>query len=191
LIFSTDLSAEINKANLQRNYPVLQADNQLWIGTPSGLYQYIPDDDSFKRFTIPSAGQNFEVEQLYFYDEWLWCVLDSGLAILHVRLNEWLYFDSKNGLPSDKIHGVGFAGDYAWIATDNGAARFDLLIEEWETYDEARGLPGKRVEDIKTIANQVWMITEEGFAEYDPDFEKLFHPLKQVSLMKKKMAKKS
>jgi hypothetical protein len=172
VIFSTDLSAEKNKVYLQRNYPVLQADNQLWIGTPTGLYQYIPDDDSFKRFTIPSTRQTSDVKQLYFYDEWLWCVLDNGLAILHVRLNEWLYFDSTNGLPSDKINGVGFAGDYAWIATDNGAARFDLLIEEWETYAEVRGLSGKRVDDIITIANQLWMITENGFAEYDPDFEK-------------------
>ena len=151
---------------------MLQADNQLWIGTPSGLYQYIPDDDSFKRFTIPFTDQSSEVKQLYFYEEWLWCVLDSGLAILHVRLNEWLYFDSAHGLPSDGVHGVAFAGDYAWVATDNGAARFDLLIEEWETYDQARGLQGKKVDDIITIANQVWMITEKGFAEYDPDFEK-------------------
>jgi hypothetical protein len=185
LFLFTDLSAEINKLYLNRKYPVLQAENQLWIGTPSGLYQYNPDDDSFKRFALPIEHQSPEVKQLYFYDEWLWCVLDSGLAVLHVRLNEWLFFDHTNGLPTGSIRGVDFTGDYAWIATDNGMARFDLLIEEWEIYDEERGLPGKNVDDIRTIANQVWMITEEGFAEYDADFEKWrYYRVEQDSTIK-------
>ena len=82
-------SAEIN---LPFQYPVLEAENRVWIGTPAGLYQYNPDDDSFKRTSPPTERQIPEIKQLYYHDEWLWCVLDSGLAALHIRLNEWLFF---------------------------------------------------------------------------------------------------
>jgi hypothetical protein len=172
LLLPSLLFPAITKLNLNRLYPVLQAENQSWIGTPTGLYQYNYDDNSFKRFSIPTKFSTQHVKQLHYYEEWLWCVLDSGLAALHVRLNEWLVFDTNNGLPSNTINGIDFLGDYVWIGTNDGAARFDLLIEEWEIYDEEKGVPGKIVKDIIVSNEQVWFETENCFSEYDPDFEK-------------------
>ncbi len=175
LFLPVDLRSEAARLFLQRQYPVIEAENQVWIGMPTGLYRYNSEDNSFKRYDFPTAGQDKNVKQLYFHDEWLWCVLENGLAALHIRLNEWLYFDIDNGLPSNEINGMDFETDYVWIATSNGAARYDLLIEEWETYGKERGVPDSCVNDILLRNEQVWLISKHKYSEYDPQFEKWRH----------------
>jgi hypothetical protein len=172
--FAIGLS-QLPRVNLQDSFPVVQVGNQLWIGTPSGLYQYDQNDDSFKLFSLPGPNPSAPVRRLFYHQEWLWCVLDSGLAGLQVRLNDWLFFDSQNGLPSDRVTGLGFQDDYVWASTPEGFARFDQLIEQWERFDEKRGLPDKRVSDLLANDRLVWMITGGGFSQYDPQFEKWRH----------------
>ncbi len=135
LLLPAALSAAGARLNLSREFPVVEAENRIWLGTPDGLFQYNPDDDSFRRFPLPVEGRSPRIEQLRYADEWLWCVLDQGLAALHVRLNEWLFFDAANGLPADAVNGLDFQDSQVWIATGKGIARFDMLIEEWEVFE--------------------------------------------------------
>jgi hypothetical protein len=164
--------AQTGRVNLKQNYPVLKVDNLLWIGTPDGLYQYNPSEEAFTQNKIPSPHLNPRVKQLYFYNDWLWCVLDTGIAALQVRLNDWLYFDSANGLPSNCVNSIDFQDDFVWIATDNGSAKFDLLIEQWELIDPKHQNFFEKVKDVEILNQQAWLIGERGFSEYDPRFEK-------------------
>ena len=167
--------SEINRLNICQTYPVLEAENKVWIGTPTGLYQYDSEGDSYKRFVIPVENPIQNIRHLYYNEEWLWCILDSSLAALHIRLNEWLVYDEENGLPSSVVNGLDFTDDYVWAATDNGAARFDLLIEEWEIYNESHSIPAGSVKDILVDDENVWMVFENGFSEYHPEYEKWRH----------------
>ena len=182
LIFPTFLYSQFTKIYLQRQYPAIRVENQIWFGQQHGLYQYRPDDDAFKKFALLFTQQNREIKLLYFYDEWLWCVLDSGLAALHTRLGEWYYFDSSSGLPSDTVNALTFENDYVWAATNRGAARFDLLIEEWEIYNENIGLTFLEVRDISYKEDLIWMLGKYTLSEYDPRFEKWrYFPVNQDS----------
>ncbi|MCK5453793.1 MAG: hypothetical protein KAJ16_05500, partial [Calditrichia bacterium] len=182
LIFPTFLYSQFTKIYLQRQYPAIRIENQIWFGQQHGLYQYRPDDDAFKKFALLFTQQNREIKLLYFYDEWLWCVLDSGLAALHTRLGEWYYFDSSSGLPSDTVNALTFENDYVWAATNRGAARFDLLIEEWEIYNENIGLTFLEVRDISYKEDLIWMLGKYTLSEYDPRFEKWrYFPVDQDS----------
>lgn len=163
------------RLNIHEKYPVLEAENKVWLGTPDGLYQYDSEADSYKRFVIPVKSVNQNIRHLYYNDEWLWCILDSSLAAMHIRLNEWLVFNEKNGLPSSVVNGLDFTDDYIWAATENGAARYDLLIEEWEVYDQSHGIPQGPVKDILVDDENVWMVFEYGLSEYHPDYEKWRH----------------
>ena len=167
--------SQLTSVHLQQSFPVLQIENQIWIGTPVGLYRYDRTDDSFTKFVIPSKNTSPSVRLLYTYKQWLWCVLDTGLAALQIPLNDWLVFDSTNGLPSSSVTGLDFQGDYVWVSTQRGFARFDLLIEQWELFDERRGLPDRHVADIVSDRQAVWLITGKGFSEYNPQFEKWRH----------------
>jgi len=163
------------RININHRYPVISAENRLWIGTPDGLIQYDPGDDSFKRVSVPTGQTEIHARLLYYDDGILWCGTDSSLAALHVRLNEWLVYDTSNGLPSNIVNGIALTEDYAWAATDNGAGRFDLLIEEWEIYDESRGISDNLVYDIIAVDDKLWFVHSNRLSEYDPYFEKWRH----------------
>lgn len=166
---------QARRLNLAETYPVVQGNNVLWIGTPDGLYQYSATDDAYKRVVIPSRFHSPRVKQLLLHDEWLWCVLDTGLAALHVRLNDWLFFDTTNGLPSNHVGNIDAAEDYVWAATEKGLARFDMLIEQWEVYEKNRGLLAPHILDVKIFADHVWLLGERNFSEFNPQFEKWRH----------------
>jgi hypothetical protein len=168
------LFSQATQLNLKKEFPLLKIGNDVWIGTPGGLYQYKSMDDSYKLYSIPGKEGN-EIRYLYYDNEWLWCVLDTGMAVLQTRLNQWMVFDKESGLPSNKINGIAFDGDYVWAATDNGAARFDRLIEEWEWYGTEKGIPDSNLVKILVYDKFVWFVTEKGFSEYDPQFEKWRH----------------
>jgi hypothetical protein len=165
-------SAQIRNIHLEQSFPVIQTASQIWIGTPAGLYQYSQSDDSFKRFALPGGRPGAKVRFLYFYKEWLWCVLDSGLAALQVRLNDWLFFNAKSGLPSDVVTGLDFQGDYVWASTPDGMARFDLLIEQWEVFDQRRGLASPDIADLASDGTEIWLISGRQLFNYNPQFEK-------------------
>jgi hypothetical protein len=175
LILPGSLLAATETLNLDRQYPVLEAENNVWIGTPAGLLRFSPEDETFKRFTLPAGTETPGIKELRYSDEWLWCILDRGLAALHIRLNEWLFFDQAAGLPSDKVSGLDFHEDYVWVGTAGGAARFDLLIEEWEIYDETLGAPEGPVNDVVVGDDRIWVITDHTFSEYDTEFERWRH----------------
>jgi len=68
LIPETSFS-QVNRLNLNQIYPVLEAENKVWIGTPTGLYQYDSESDSYKRFVIPVENAIQNVRHLYYNDE--------------------------------------------------------------------------------------------------------------------------
>lgn len=175
LLLAGGVVAQPVRVNLSKTFPVLQVGNSLWLGTPAGLYQYNSSDDSYKRFPIPGKTINPEIRQLFYYKEWLWCVLDTGLAALQVRLNDWIVFDSTNGLPSNTITGIDFQDDYVWASTPNGIARFDLLIEQWERYGTERGLTSLRVLETRTLGDDLWIMTADELSSYSPQFERWRH----------------
>jgi len=167
--------AQIRNIHLDQSFPVIQTASQIWIGTPAGLYQYSQSDDLFKRFALPGGRPGARVRFLYFYKEWLWCVLDSGVAALQVRLNDWLFFNAKSGLPSDVVTGLDFQGDYVWVSTPKGMARFDMLIEQWEVFDERRGLASPDVADLASDGAEIWLTSGRQLLNYNPQFEKWRH----------------
>jgi len=175
IIFCIPTALNAQRININHHYPVIMAENRLWFGTPDGLFQYNSDDNSFKRFNISSKNTTSDLKQLYYNDEILWCVTDSSLTALHIRLNEKLIYNTSSGLPSNIVNGLALQEDYVWIATDNGAARFDLLIEEWDVYDELRGIFSNRVIDIITIDDKLWFAVGNSLSEYNPMFEKWRH----------------
>jgi hypothetical protein len=168
------LFSQATQLNLKKEFPILQTGSDIWIGTPGGLYQYKSADDSYKMYSIPGK-EGMAIRYLYFDSEWLWCILDTGLAVLQTRINQWMVYDKMSGLPSGKINAIAFDGDYVWAATDNGAARFDRLIEEWEWYGSDKGIPDSSLVKILVYDKFVWFVTGKGYSEYDPQFEKWRH----------------
>ncbi|MCE5250398.1 hypothetical protein LLG96_09275 [bacterium] len=156
---------------LKRKFPVLVVEDKLWIGTPSGLYQYHADEDTWTVYGIHSGMPSGDVSILMWDGDYLWAATEKGLAYGDIKLNRWMAFTAENGLPGGNILSIARQGDYVWIGTDHGAARFDRLIEEWERFDMERGLPDSTVYDIAVDGDIVYLATGKGIAEYDTRFE--------------------
>jgi hypothetical protein len=167
--FSVIHAAE--RININKKNQVVEAENRVWMATPNGLIQYNSTEDSYKRILVPVRSGSQAVREIEYNDEWLWCIMDSSLAALHIRLNEWLIFDKTNGLPSSEVNGIDFSSDFIYISTANGTARYDLLIEEWEKLENSE-LTGKEVKDVIVIDDKVWFFTKRGVFEYSPAYEK-------------------
>jgi len=156
----------------KRPFPYLLAENKLWIGTPSGLYQFHFDEDSWSIFGEHNGLADDHVRAVHWDGQWIWALTDSGLSYGDVRLNKWVTFDGSSGLPGGRIHSIAFQEDYAWIGTDRGAARFDKLIQEWDRFGLSEGLPDTVVFDVATDGPVVYFATARGLAEYHVQFEK-------------------
>ncbi|MBN1782036.1 hypothetical protein JW948_12965 [bacterium] len=153
-------------------FPAVIADNSLWIGTPTGLYQYHVEEDSWSLYGKHNGLPDNHILMLRWDGDYLWVITPEGLAQGDTRLNKWLGFNRENGLPDSRALCMEFQEDYVWIGTKNGAARYDKLIQEWETFDTGSGLPDTLVYDIAVNEDLVYFATAHGLAEYDINFEK-------------------
>lgn len=168
----SSLFAQNTKSWLKREFPHLVVENKLWIGTPNGLYQYHPEEDTWTIYGKHNGLPANEVNILLWDGELLWATTPAGVAAGDIKLNKWLIYTAQNGLPSNTIFSVAAREDYVWVGTDSGAARFDKLIQEWELFTTQDGLPGSVVYDIAIDGDRVYFATNCGLAEYDTNFEK-------------------
>lgn len=164
--------SQVEKYWPKGQFPHLVVDNKLWIGTPRGLYQYLPDDDTWAIYGQHNGLPSQNIEMLQYDGELLWVVTPEGLAAGDIRLNKWLIYNQNNGLPTNKVNSIAFQEDYVWVATNRGAARFDKLIQEWEHFTTEDGLPDSVVKDVIVEDNLVYFATRKGLAEYEVNFEK-------------------
>ncbi|MFC1569140.1 hypothetical protein ACFL4L_02790 [bacterium] len=173
ILLTTLLSfAQTTKPWLDYQFPTIIADNDLWIGTPTGLYQYHYEEDSWSLYGLHNGLPDNHIQILRWDNEYLWVATPKGLAQGDIRLNKWLLHTQDNGLPSNQIYSIEFQEDYVWIGTDQGAARYDKLIEEWERFDSSSGLPDTLIYDIAVNEDLVYFGSAKGLAEYDVNFEK-------------------
>ena len=157
---------------MQYRFPRLIVEENLWIGTPRGLYQYHADEDTWAIYGEHTGLPSNQIQILQYDGEFLWVITPGGISAGDIRLNKWLTYTKENGLPSNTVLCIGFQEDYVWIGTDRGAARFDKLIQEWEWFRTGEGLPDSTVRDLVVDGDLVYFATDRGLAEYDVNFEK-------------------
>ena len=172
LVYNTSVFSQENKQWLKREFPYAVIDGKLWLGTPKGLYQYFPEEDTWTVYGIHNGLPSNNIQILFWDGEFLWVSTPGGIASGDIRLNKWMEYTTANGLPSNKIYSVTSQDDYIWIGTDKGAARFDKIIQEWELFSVEDGLPDSIVYDIAVEGEKVYFGTAGGLSEYDINFEK-------------------
>lgn len=153
-------------------FPSINADNTLFIGTPNGLYKYQYEEDTWLILGTPQGFPSNHIQMLMWDGEWLWVGTPKGVAAGDIRLNKWLVYSDQNGLPSAHILCIASEEDYVWVGTDRGAARYDKIIQEWEQFTISSGLPDSIIYDIVVDGEFVYFATGHGLAEYNLRFEK-------------------
>lgn len=80
--------------------------------------------------------------------------------------DQWVTFNVKDGIPSDKVFCVYAADDFVWIGTDNGAARYDGV--GWRILSPKDGLAHQAVLGIARDpdSGDMWFATMGGLSRY-------------------------
>lgn len=156
---------------LERRWPIIASQDQVWIGTEVGLYRYDISEDAWLVFT-PQKGLCGQVPKILGLDEGiLWVATSQGLCNADIHLFDWDFFDTNRGLPSNGVLSLAFGEDYIWIGTESGVVRFDLLSEELESFRGKNAPAGIRVNDIAVEGETVWLATEDGVWEFSIEYE--------------------
>jgi len=156
---------------LERRWPIIASQDQLWIGTEAGLYRYDVSEDAWLVFTSQQGLCGQAPEILGLDEGILWVATSQGLCNADIHLFDWDYFDTTRGLPSNSILSLDFGEDYVWIGTQSGVVRFDLLSQELESFRDENAPAAVKVNDIAVEGETVWLATEDGVWEFSIEYE--------------------
>jgi diguanylate cyclase (GGDEF)-like protein len=139
----------------------------VWAATQDGLARY--NGHNWDTVPLPrSMGSNYPRALRLAQDGGLWIgSFDGGLAYL--RDGAWKTFDTKAGLPSNRIRGLlemnDARGRALWIATDHGVARLQNgSIQAFEN-----GLPSLDTEGLCASKDGLLVGTSKGLARLAGD----------------------
>lgn len=143
------------------------ADNgTIWVGTDEGLAKF--DGQQFS--IIPLPGQVGLVNALLATDKELWVATEDTGVVVFVNDNIKAHYYYKNGLPSDRAHGLLRDPDGTiWIGTENGLVR--IQNERSTIFGLREGLGGSSIRSIARDEQKIlWLATYgDGLYRLDPD----------------------
>jgi signal transduction histidine kinase/DNA-binding response OmpR family regulator len=126
--------------------------NELWIGTHHGLYKYIHNRETFKRYLHdPNDSNSLSSSNIGYIcedkDGILWLGTLGGLNRFDPKSDTFTHYTKEDGLPSNRVQGILEDKDNnaLWLSTYEGISRFDLSTKEFRNFDASHGLTGKRL----------------------------------------------
>ncbi len=146
-------------------------DNNIWIGTNSGLYKYAKKD-SITNWDSKLGGQQTTISDLYF---------DGDLPSLFVATaSKGLYYFKKDGTVNQisKKQGLNsiscnsikkIAPDYYLVGTNNGLNSIQFINNtcKIKNLNALLGLKNKRINDIEFANSIVYLATDEGLVNFN------------------------
>ena len=143
--------------------------NQIWLGTPVGLFLMKNQKDGSKTFESIFPEKNINVISLYedaFENIWVG-TFGQGLYCYNHFENKTKYFSRKNGLLNDNILSIDGLSNMLWLATLGGVFELDLSEDifsknnQFRNYTHEDGLGSNFI--YKTFVcstNRTWFGTD-------------------------------
>ena len=124
----------------------IDSQNQIWVGTPSGLEKLDPSSGDFTHFQtqpgdLSSLSDNYVMSIFEDSRGKLWIGTMSGINLFDSATGTFHQYHTKDGLPNEYIYAI-LEDDqgFLWISTNLGLSRFDPRSETFRNYDVHDGL---------------------------------------------------
>jgi signal transduction histidine kinase/ligand-binding sensor domain-containing protein len=147
--FSTDTSDPAGISG--RGVWCLREDHRgtIWIGTNDGLYRWLPQSGTFRRYAHRSGNpRSLGGDRIWdLYEDragGLWVTAyGGGISRYDPAGDDFTTIGTHNGLPSNRVFGV-LEDDQGifWISSIVGLVRWDRQSNEFRVYDRSDGLQG-------------------------------------------------
>lgn len=142
------------------------ADGNLWVATPAGVYQCKVVEGLCDRYTVQDGLTDDDVTAIAVApDHSLWFGTSWGLS--HFDGENWTTFTATDGLAGNVIFDLDFASDgNLWVATNSGVSRF--TGSQWITFTRLDGLVDDYVYSVVESEDGIlWFGTSRGVAWFD------------------------
>ncbi len=145
----------------------IESDGQnLWVGTPDGVWKYDNVAGSTSLYTSAQGlGDNF-VNDLVVADTFVWAGTRGGLARYGRTDDRWESFSEEDGLANNNVQALVWdtANNSLWIGTPAGLTRFSI---DNETFTPVPGIPPDyNIKTIRMSGDSLWLGTTAGLIEF-------------------------
>ncbi|GJM35657.1 MAG: hypothetical protein DHS20C18_46580 [Saprospiraceae bacterium] len=150
-------------------------DDQLWLGTPQGLFRQVKDSLSKSSFERVLSENVLCLFQDNYHNIWAG-TFGSGILLLNQQLGKQRHITEKDGLTNASILSIDGNGDHIWCATLGGVTEFECRMNPLSTdalsvrnYNHESGLGTNFIYKIFLDSkNRTWFGTDgEGISMLD------------------------
>jgi signal transduction histidine kinase/ligand-binding sensor domain-containing protein/DNA-binding response OmpR family regulator len=148
-------------------------DNQLWIGTNRGLYQYDWAKRQVKTFNVENSQLPDNVIRSISQDDKgrMWVgTFGQGLTVFEKNFSLVRSFNTYLGFPSNAInHILRDSKDRMWIATWEGMVLFNSCEDDkYQVFTVKNGLADASIAAIEEgLSNDIWLSTNAGISHFN------------------------
>ncbi|PKP13612.1 MAG: hypothetical protein CVU08_04440 [Bacteroidetes bacterium HGW-Bacteroidetes-3] len=178
-----DWIVKIQNSNLQEGIEESESiyeikpfkDNQLWIGTNTGLYHLQVDYSVFplqfhatKIETIQDAVRSILID-----NDILWIATQTqGLLKYHSKTHKLTQINETNGLSSNTVYSILSGKNHEiWLGTINGLSRYNTLSKEFLNYYDYDGLASNEFNassQLKAKNGELFFGGQNGISQFMP-----------------------
>ena len=168
-----------NDPMIDLGFPMIDHDNEIWIGYRNSIYIYNPILKETKKYKEPNNlidTSKLDISYLYQskVDSTIWiCTLENGIYRLKKDRGVIGHYNaSAESIPQlrhNKVNGV-FEDDNKnlWLGTGDGLHRWDLKTDKIKIYDVKSGLANSFINGLLPEGDSsVWVGTDAGLARID------------------------
>ncbi|MGQ9608159.1 MAG: ligand-binding sensor domain-containing protein [bacterium] len=185
---------------------------RIWLGTASGLVEYIPSNNNWKEHRSLMTREPFreaDVSNIEFDGDYVWMSnwdnsRNGAIVRFDRKTNSWQWFSRENILKDMNAESMADVRriivdkDAVWFATNYGILRYDKLKDIWEHFTKEDGLIDNNIGYITCGNTVVWVsywsspkLTGAQISKYDKilktwttvDIENLIFPRESVNVI--------
>jgi ligand-binding sensor domain-containing protein/two-component sensor histidine kinase len=150
-------------------------ENELWIGTNTGLYQLRVDYSVFplKFHTTKIPTITYPVRSILIDDELLWIATQThGLLKYHSKTHKLTQINETDGLSSNTVFSILPGENHEiWLGTINGLSRYNTINNQFLNYYEYNGLADNEFNassQLKTQNGALFFGGRNGISQFTP-----------------------
>jgi signal transduction histidine kinase/ligand-binding sensor domain-containing protein/DNA-binding response OmpR family regulator len=160
----------------QVNVVKVDAENNVWLGTKSGLVVLRLERAKFESTVQSSHLNTGDIRDVLIVDKSVWVSIDNaGLTLLNTATLDISTWDDVNGVKSNNISTLSNGGQgNIWLGYDkHGISRFNSITNKFTHLSHSKdpnSLSGNNISSIKQLANkELWVaVSGVGISIYSP-----------------------
>ncbi len=154
---------------------ILDEDNNMWLGTKSGISFFNLSENSWQSFTTSNTNltDNWIKNVLIDPDKNIWFGTENGINRFSPQTETWDSFieEGTNSLYNNHIHEIAFDQNNNLIVGYNtkGLSIFTPETNNWEFYNSENSfLPSDRIRGIEVVGDDIWLVAAKKLIQFNP-----------------------